>query len=79
MKTDYAGLLDDAANCIGDMSSADLQILLRRAALMLRNAGSIALNDQVEEAIDSIANFGMTGNGMIRHKNDWRGMLVASA
>ncbi|MBM7050168.1 MULTISPECIES: ribbon-helix-helix domain-containing protein [Rhizobium] len=68
MKTDYAGLLDDAANCIGDMSRADLQILLRRAALVLRNAGSIELNDQVEEAIDSIADeLGKTRNDMIRY------------
>lgn len=35
---------------------------------MLRNAGSIALEEQVEEAIDSIADeFGKTRNDMIRY------------
>lgn len=50
------------------MPRPDLQILLRRAALMLRNAGSIALDEQVEEAIDSIADeLGKTRNDMIRY------------
>lgn len=65
---DFASSLDDAANQIADMPRPDLQILLRRAALMLRNAGSIALDEQVEEAIDSIADeLGKTRNDMIRY------------
>ncbi|WFU13182.1 CopG family transcriptional regulator (plasmid) [Rhizobium sp. CB3090] len=64
----HAAMLEDAADRIGDMSRADLQIMLRRAALMLRNAGSIPLDGEVEEAIDSIADeLGKTRNDMIRY------------
>jgi predicted transcriptional regulator len=42
--------------------------LLRRAALVLRNAGSIALDEQVDEAVASIADeLGKTRNDMIRY------------
>jgi hypothetical protein len=65
---DYAALLEDAANRIGDMSRADLQIILRRTALMLRNSASIALDDNIEDAILSIADeLGKTRNDMIRY------------
>lgn len=40
--TDTANLLDDAANRIADISRADLQIMLRRAALRLRNAAAVS-------------------------------------
>ncbi|MDL2409795.1 CopG family transcriptional regulator [Rhizobium calliandrae] len=65
---DHGAVLEDAADCIGDMSLADLPIILRRAALMLRNAGSVPIDEQVEEAIDSIADeLGKTRNDVIRY------------
>jgi hypothetical protein len=64
---DTATLLEDAANRIADISRADLQIMLRRAALRLRNAGAISMNDDVEEALRDLAGeFGMTRNDTIR-------------
>lgn len=45
---DIAALLEDAANRIADISTADLQILLCRAALLLR---TIAFDDDIEEAL----------------------------
>jgi hypothetical protein len=47
---DTAALLEDAAN----ISRPDLQIMLR-AALRLRNAGSIALDDDMEEAVRDLS------------------------
>ncbi|MFF0947459.1 CopG family transcriptional regulator [Rhizobium leguminosarum] len=65
--TDTAALLEDAADRIADISRADLQIMFRRAALMLRNSGSIAFEDDMEEALrDLSGEFGMTRNNMIR-------------
>ncbi|MBX4901673.1 CopG family transcriptional regulator [Rhizobium bangladeshense] len=60
-------LLENAANRIADMSRADLQIMLRRAALLLRNSGSIAFDDDVEEALrDLSGDFGKTRNDTVR-------------
>lgn len=65
--TDTATLLEDAANRIADISRPDLQIMLRRAALRLRNAGSIALDDDVEEVLrDLTGELGLTRNDAIR-------------
>ncbi|ANM10412.1 MULTISPECIES: ribbon-helix-helix protein, CopG family [unclassified Rhizobium] len=65
---DPANLLEDAADRIADISRADLQIMLRRAALRLRNAGDISMDDDVEEALRDLAGeFGMTRNDMIRY------------
>ncbi|ANL04678.1 hypothetical protein AMJ99_CH03156 [Rhizobium esperanzae] len=44
-KSDTAALLEDAADRIADIFRADLQIMLRRAALLLRNSGSIVFDD----------------------------------
>lgn len=64
---DTATLLEDAADRIADVSRADLQIMLRRAALMLRNSGSIAFEDDMEEALrDLSGEFGKTRNDTIR-------------
>ena len=64
---DTATLLEDAADRIADISRADLQILLRRAALRLRNAGAVSMEDDVEEALRDLAGeFGMTRNDTIR-------------
>ncbi|QKK18674.1 CopG family transcriptional regulator [Rhizobium indicum] len=63
-----AKLLDDAADRIADISRADLQIMLRRAALRLRNAGFVLMEDDVEEALANLASeFGVTRNDMIRY------------
>ncbi|TIO04200.1 MAG: hypothetical protein E5X88_32935 [Mesorhizobium sp.] len=47
--------LESAADRIGDMSRADLQIILRRAALMLRNVSGVPLEPATEDALNSIA------------------------
>ncbi|TIT24219.1 MAG: hypothetical protein E5W70_04575 [Mesorhizobium sp.] len=47
--------LEHAAQRIADMSRADLQILLRRAALMLRNVGGVPLEPATADALDSVA------------------------
>ncbi|QSY94828.1 CopG family transcriptional regulator [Rhizobium bangladeshense] len=53
--SDTAALLEDAANRIEDISTRDLQIMLRRAALLVRNAGSIALDNATEEALRKVS------------------------
>jgi len=64
---DTATLLEDAADRIADFSRADLQIMLRRAALLLRNSGSIAFEDDIEEALrDLSGDFGKTRNDTVR-------------
>jgi hypothetical protein len=47
--------LESAAAGIADMSRADLQIILRRAALMLRNVAGVPLEPATEDALNSIA------------------------
>ncbi|MGO7750508.1 CopG family transcriptional regulator [Rhizobium leguminosarum bv. viciae] len=64
---DTATLLENAADRIADISRADLQIMLRRAALRLRNAGAVSMEDDIEEALRNLAGeFGMTRNDTIR-------------
>ncbi|ANL75691.1 hypothetical protein AMC83_PE00278 (plasmid) [Rhizobium phaseoli] len=65
---DIAAHLEDAADRIKDISIADLQVLLRRAALRLRNAGSIAFDDDMEEAIRNLCSeLVLTREGAIRY------------
>lgn len=47
--------LERAADRIADISRADLQIILRRAALMLRNVAGVPLEPVTADALDSIA------------------------
>lgn len=47
--------LESAADRVADMSRADLQIILRRAALILRNVSGVPLDPATEEALNSIA------------------------
>ncbi|MGO6684196.1 CopG family transcriptional regulator [Rhizobium leguminosarum] len=62
-----AKLLEDAADRITDISRADLQIMLRRAALRLRNASAVSMDDDMEEALrDLSGEFGKTRNDTIR-------------
>jgi hypothetical protein len=68
MPGDMAGQLEYTADRIGDASCADLQVLLRRAALLIRNAAPIGLEAEIEDALQSIAGeLGMTRNDMIRY------------
>lgn len=62
-----ATLLEDAADRIADVPRADLQIMLRRAALLLRNSGSIAFDADIEEALRDLSGaFNKTRNDTIR-------------
>ncbi|MER9222714.1 hypothetical protein NKI48_28095 [Mesorhizobium sp. M0644] len=47
--------LESAADRIADISRADLQIMLRRAALMLRNVAGVPLEPATEGALKSTA------------------------
>jgi len=67
MPQDLAGQLEHMADHIADTSRADLQVMLRRAALMIRNAAPIGLDAQAEDAVRAISNeLHMTRNDMIR-------------
>ncbi|MBY4589402.1 ribbon-helix-helix protein, CopG family [Rhizobium redzepovicii] len=64
---DTATLLEDAADRIADISRADLQIMLRRAALRLRNAVAVSMDDDVEDSLRDLAGeLGVTRNDAIR-------------
>lgn len=64
---DTATLLEDAAERIADISRADLQVMLRRAALRLRNSGAVSMEDDVEDSLRHLAGeLGMTRNDAIR-------------
>ena len=47
--------LESAADRVADISRPDLQIILRRAALMLRNLAGVPLDPATEDALNSIA------------------------
>lgn len=47
--------LENAADHIADTSRADLQVLLRRAALLLRNVSGLDLDPRTDEALNSLA------------------------
>lgn len=65
--SDTATLLEDAADRIKDIPIADLQIMLRRAALRLRNAAAVSMDDDVEEVLRDLAGeLGLTRNDTIR-------------
>ncbi|WP_027164118.1 hypothetical protein [Mesorhizobium sp. WSM1293] len=51
----FAGELESAADQIADISRADLQIVLRRAALMLRNVAGVNLGARTDELLFGIA------------------------
>ncbi|WP_064993509.1 hypothetical protein [Mesorhizobium sp. WSM1497] len=54
-RTSFAKELENAADSIADISRAHLQIMLRRAALMLRNVAGLKLEPAIEDALNSIA------------------------
>ena len=47
--------LEEAADHIGDTSRADLQVMLRRAALRLRNVEGVTLDADANKAISLLA------------------------
>ncbi|MES0110052.1 hypothetical protein [Mesorhizobium sp. M0013] len=51
----FAEELESAADRVADMSRPDLQIVLRRAALVLRNVTGVSLEPATEDALNSIA------------------------
>ncbi|NNU35740.1 CopG family transcriptional regulator [Rhizobium sophorae] len=64
---DTAALLEHAANRIADVSRPDLKVMIRRAALLSRNSGSIVFEDDMEEALRDLAGeAGKTRNDLIR-------------
>ncbi|MBX4885371.1 CopG family transcriptional regulator [Rhizobium bangladeshense] len=64
---DGAALLEDAADPSTTFPGANLQIMLRRAALIVRNAGSITLDPDLEEAvIDVSSELGLDRDDAIR-------------
>ena len=51
----FADDLDDAANGIADLSHAELQVILRRAALRLRNTEQFSIDPEWEDALQCVA------------------------
>jgi predicted TIM-barrel enzyme len=51
----FANELEAAADGLADINCGELQALLRRAALRLRNTGRLTLDADVDEAIDLLA------------------------
>ncbi|TPI13112.1 hypothetical protein FJW06_15220 [Mesorhizobium sp. B4-1-3] len=49
------GRVGKAADHISDASRADLQVLLRRAALLLRNVGGVAIQPGTGEILNDLA------------------------
>ncbi|TPN86654.1 hypothetical protein FJ987_04520 [Mesorhizobium sp. CU2] len=47
--------LESTADHIADASHADLLVMLRRAALLLRNVGGISLDARTDDALTSLA------------------------
>lgn len=74
----FAEELEAAAVRIGDFTRADLQIMLRRAALRLRNTDQIALDPAWRDILQSVASeLGVSKGDLVRHiVRDW---LVANA
>ncbi|MDX8495151.1 hypothetical protein RFN29_26685 [Mesorhizobium sp. VK22B] len=70
---DIASDLDGAADHIAEISRADLQVMLRRAALMLRNVTGLVLDPKVEESLPGVAEeLGLSKAELVRTiVNDW--------
>ena len=78
LRENIAADLESAANHIAEVSRADLQVMLRRAALMLRNVTGLVLEPSVQEPLSSVAEeMGLTRADLIRTiVGDW---LVANS
>ncbi len=66
---DTAAELETAAARIADIPRHDLQIMLRRAALRLRNASAISMDQDVEETLEDLISESQmtTRSDMIRY------------
>ncbi|MDX8449924.1 hypothetical protein [Mesorhizobium captivum] len=75
---DVASELEGAANQIGEISRADLQVMLRRAGLMLRNVTGLVLDPKVEGSLSGVAEeLGLSKAELVRTiVSDW---LTANA
>lgn len=69
----YADELEAAAADIGNRSIPELQILLRRAALIIGNSGTLALDEPAESALAQvIEELGRSRNTVLRTiVTDW--------
>jgi hypothetical protein len=54
-RIDFAEELEDASERIAEITVADLQVMLRRAALRLRNTEGIVLDRDIDEAVYALA------------------------
>lgn len=74
----FAGELQAASDRIADVSRADLQVMLRRAALMIRNTDGVDLDPRVEDSLSDIAvEMKMSKSDLIKTiVGDW---LIANA
>ena len=52
---DFAERMEATAATIGEARLADVQVLLRRGALRLRNAGTVPFDDDVDKALSVLA------------------------
>ncbi|MER8753737.1 hypothetical protein NKH57_31865 [Mesorhizobium sp. M1050] len=55
IRRSFAEELESAADRIADITRAVLQVILRRAALLLRNVAGVPLEPAIADALDSIA------------------------
>ncbi|MDX8492506.1 hypothetical protein RFN29_13045 [Mesorhizobium sp. VK22B] len=74
----FVNELESTADRIADVPRADLQLMLRRAALMLRNVTGLVLDPSVEESLSGLAaEMGHSKAELVRTiVGDW---LVANA
>ncbi|ADV13005.1 hypothetical protein [Mesorhizobium ciceri] len=54
-RSTFAEELQSASDRIADVSRANLQVMLRRAGLMIRNTDGIDLDPRVDEALSGIS------------------------
>ena len=63
----FAAELEQAAEASANASRRDLRILLRRAALRIRNSDSLGLDNETEQALDFLAaELGTTRSDVMR-------------
>ncbi|MER9603425.1 hypothetical protein [Mesorhizobium sp. M0243] len=77
-RSTFADELQQASDRIADIPRADLQIMLRRAALIIRNTGGIVLDPGVQDTLSHIAvELGLAKSDLIKTViGDW---LIANA
>ena len=77
-RSTFADELQQASDRIADLPRADLQVMLRRAALIIRNTGGIDLDPGVQDSLSDIAvEMGLTKSDLIKIViGDW---LIANA